>query len=329
MNELEFRNKYEQEKVIYLAWGLYVQNSILELLNKTYDTSIFLKIPPQEPRIKSIDSLLAKAFHRGKNYQSPYEDITDKVGVRFVVLLTTDTTIIGNIIESLHGDLWEASKDKDFENQRKAFPEHFTYESVHYVVFNLEARDYNGVIIPPGTPCEIQIRTLLQHAYAEMSHDTIYKPQVKADHLVKRYMARSMALVESADVFFVNAMGEINKQSQQHKEWSNICFEFYPIQQGRELDTNANTYLIDQLIPSLKDVTPQSVVTFLQQNQSKFSRIILSKVELSWIYRQPAVLLVYYLIQFKNTVLQRNWPLTEDILNLLLSDMGVAPLQYS
>jgi ppGpp synthetase/RelA/SpoT-type nucleotidyltranferase len=328
VNEIEIRNQYEQEKIIYHAWGQYVRDFIVKALSEIYDINTFLKIPPQEPRLKSIDSLLAKAFHRNKNYDSPYNDITDKVGVRFVVLLTSDTPVIGEIIESQNEVLWVASKDKDFEDQRKEFPEHFTYESVHYIVFNLKEMEYNSVIIPPGIPCEIQIRTLLQHAYAEMSHDTIYKPQVKTDQLVKRYMARSMALVESADHFFVDAINQINRLSQQHIEWADLCFKFYPVQQGKELDTNANTYLIDQLIPLLKGISIQDIETFLQQNKLKFNKIIMSKSEISWIYRQPAVLLIYYLIDAKNTVLQRCWPLTDDILHLLLSDMGVAPLQY-
>ncbi|TWH45932.1 GTP pyrophosphokinase family protein [Sporomusa sp. KB1] len=326
MNETEFRSRYDQEVPIFLAWGQFVQNQIVNTLKETVDTSIFLKIPPQEPRIKSIDSILAKAFHRNKNYSSPYDDITDKVGIRFVVLLTIDTAKIGEIIESFNGNLWRASKDKDYEEQRKESPEHFTYESLHYVVFNLKETEYLGVTIPPGVPCEIQIRTLLQHAYAEMSHDTIYKPQVKADPLVKRFMARSMALVESADHFFLDAMQEIDKQSQTHRQWTDICAHYYTWQQGVEFDTHANTFLIDQLIPILKDTSVQDVATYLQQNKVQFNTIILRKIEISWIYRQPAVLLVYYLIAHRNTVLQRNWPLTDDILHSLLSDMGVAPL---
>ena len=38
--------------------------------------------------------MLQKAFYRGKDYRSPYEDIEDKVGLRFVVLLTEDIRTI-------------------------------------------------------------------------------------------------------------------------------------------------------------------------------------------------------------------------------------------
>ena len=36
---------------------------------------------------------------------------------------------------------------------------------------------YNGHTIEKDTPCEIQIRTLEQHAYAELSHDYVYKKE--------------------------------------------------------------------------------------------------------------------------------------------------------
>ncbi|RWP54341.1 MAG: hypothetical protein EOR07_34055 [Mesorhizobium sp.] len=34
---------------------------------------------------------------------------------------------------------------------------------------------FDGETIAAGTPCEIQVRTILQHAYSQLTHDTIYK----------------------------------------------------------------------------------------------------------------------------------------------------------
>lgn len=328
MNEKEFRDRYDQEKDMYLAWGRFVQDYIVTALSEQCDTEAFLKISPQTPRLKSMDSLLAKAFHRDKNYASPYDDITDKVGIRFVVLLTRDTGTLCRIVESQEGLLWRASKDKDYEAERLQSPEHFTYESVHYVVYNLTERTFEGIIIPPGIPCEVQIRTLLQHAYAEMSHDTIYKPKVKVNPMVKRYLSRSMALVESADHFFLSAISEIDTESQKYLTWADLCATFYPFQPSSELDANANTLLIDSLLSFLDDVSSDDVETYLQNNKVAFDTLIKDKTELSWIYRQPAVLLVYYLIDHKNTTLQTHWPLISDLLDMLLSDRGVSPLSY-
>ncbi|MEN6414333.1 MAG: RelA/SpoT domain-containing protein [Veillonellales bacterium] len=327
MDETEFRNRYIGEIPVFRSWGYFVQDSIFNILkDRVKNIDLFLKIPLGKPRIKEVDSLIAKAFHRGKDYTSPYEDITDKVGVRFVVLLTTDIDIIKKIIEDQDGVLWKASKDRDFEDEREKSPELFTYESVHYVVYNITQVEYRNEKISPNTPCEIQIRTLLQHAYAEMSHDTTYKSQVKADSQVKRCMARSMALVESADHFFLEAMEKIAEKSSEHEKWAEFCIQYYPLEYREKFDPNANTFLIDQLLPMLSNVEFEEVKDFLQQKQSEFEILITRNYNLSWIYRQPAVLLVYYLIERKNATLQRGWPLVDSLLQPLLSDRGFSPL---
>ncbi|HAX2332803.1 TPA: (p)ppGpp synthetase, partial [Escherichia coli] len=155
-----------------------------------------LKIEPSY-RLKDISSLIEKAFYRSKNYQNPYKEITDKVGVRFVVLLTDDIPIIKEIIENCN--LWEYSEDRDFIKEKEEKPYLFDYQSVHYVVKNLESIEIENISIPVGTPCEIQVRTLLQHAYAEVSHDSVYKCKAQPSAEIKRRMARTIALMESTD----------------------------------------------------------------------------------------------------------------------------------
>ncbi|WP_265099259.1 hypothetical protein [Yersinia ruckeri] len=93
MNEIdEFIATFEREKDIYSSWGKLVLQNIQNKLKENEMESI-LKIEPSY-RMKDISSLIEKAFYRSKNYKNPYEDITDKVGVRFVVLLTDDIPII-------------------------------------------------------------------------------------------------------------------------------------------------------------------------------------------------------------------------------------------
>ena len=88
MNEQEFRAKWEKEKPLYEAWGKHIVRKISEKLeNQGIDLDIFLKIPAKY-RLKDNETLVYKAFkHPGKNYTDPYNQIEDKVSVRFVVLL--------------------------------------------------------------------------------------------------------------------------------------------------------------------------------------------------------------------------------------------------
>lgn len=209
MNEVdEFITAFEREKIIYSSWGELVLQYIKDKLIEKEIYSI-LKIPPSY-RLKDVSSLVEKAYFRSKNYENPYKDITDKVGVRFVVLLTDDIHSIKEIIESC--PIWEYSDDRDFIKEKEEKPYLFDYQSVHYVVKNLEHIITNkNILIPAETPCEIQVRTLLQHAYAEVSHDSVYKCKANPSSEIKRRMARTIALMESTDELFLLAKNELKK----------------------------------------------------------------------------------------------------------------------
>ena len=146
----------------------------------------------------------------------PYNQITDKVGIRFVVMVIKQIKIISDIVEQ--ADIWDCSKDKDFEESRETHPEVFEYESIHYIVRAARAITYEGVQIEKGTPCEIQIRTLEQHAYAELSHDYFYKNDFSYENDMKRNLARGMALNETTDLLFGEVYDMIEKEKNDYYE---------------------------------------------------------------------------------------------------------------
>lgn len=206
MNEQELKQAYEARKPILRKYGEYVLETICDEL-KTRLGSLakadkFLQIPPL-PRVKETDSFLEKALVRKKK-STPLTEITDQVGVRFVVLLLKDISLIGDIINSV--DSWSSSKDRDYEQERLEKPDYFAYQSDHYVVTNKNSFDYHEINIPAGISCEIQIRTILQHAYAEMAHQSDYKPSIKLpseeQKQIKRSLAKGSALIETADDVF-------------------------------------------------------------------------------------------------------------------------------
>lgn len=328
MTESDLRELYTKDMPSFESWGNFVQKTILDELSKTENISLFLKIPPQPPRLKTIDSLIAKALHRQKSYENPYKDITDKVGIRFVVLLTTNIKQVAAIVEQFDDNLWRASKDRDFEDERDNHPEEFTYESLHYVVYNKIEFEHNSVIIPVGTPCEIQIRTLLQHAYAEMAHDTTYKPQVKTNGHVKRYLARSMALVESADCFFIAALNEIDKHAQPYIDLTALCMKYYPEEFKQEVDTDLNNLMIDTLYSIIKDIPISDIESWITTQKDFLNALIKKRYSKFVFCRQSAILLIYFLIDTKQILLDSKWKWPEDQLRALESDMGMAPITY-
>ena len=163
------RKKFLESYKIYESWGKYVLETIRD---EAKDQGIKLRFPPSV-RVKEIESFLEKALYRKKNYKDPFNEIEDKVGVRFYVLLEKEINKISSIIEKC--DIWNYSKDRDYFQEMIESPVDFNYKSVHYVLKNKNELFYNDIIIPQNTVCDIQIRTLLQHAHCELMYDTVYK----------------------------------------------------------------------------------------------------------------------------------------------------------
>lgn len=201
MNEKEFQEKWLLEEPIYQAWGDYIVSQILNSLESNQlKIETFLKIEPKI-RVKNIKSLIDKAFYREKAYTNPYDDIEDKIGLRFVVLLTDDVRILSQLITS--HDSWNSIIARDYEDEKNKEPLLFSYQSMHFILRSKNEIKHKGIKIPSNIPCEVQIRTLLQHAHAELTHGTVYKKRQTTKPTVLRTIAKCMALIETTDKFFI------------------------------------------------------------------------------------------------------------------------------
>jgi putative GTP pyrophosphokinase len=207
--ETELLERWRNERSMYAAWGEFVSETLTAAVAlEIYPAAVemFFRIPLKS-RTKEAPSLLAKAFHRGKQYKDPYADIEDKVGVRIVVLFSEEIRVVERAINDRPE--WTAAKARDFEDERAERPFEFDYQSLHYVVRAKLGVSRDGIDVDPNTPCEIQVRTILQHAYSELTHDTIYKPSVQAQPDVKRAAAKSMALIEATDDYFAQVRDDM------------------------------------------------------------------------------------------------------------------------
>jgi ppGpp synthetase/RelA/SpoT-type nucleotidyltranferase len=323
-SEREFREKWEREIPAYKALGEYVRNKVKAILaeeNTDFDASSFFKVPPTY-RTKDVDSLVAKAFYRHKEYADPYRDITDKVGVRFVVLLTGDINTVKAAVEK-HSD-WTYSKDRDYELERENKPEFFTYASVHYVVRLRNPIEFNGVLLDRGMACEIQIRTLSQHAYSELTHDTTYKAKKEVAPLVKRLCARAMALIEATDECFMNACEEIKKAGESERLSLQALSDFYQKRIGlAPSPTRVTSLIMSALMPKFDEQELSKIYAFFAENPLFFQPIT-EKFQYSQLHRDPTILLVYYWITYRKWQLLDKWPLTRGELVPLGHDIGVA-----
>lgn len=323
MTESEFIERWCAEMPLYTAWGDFILARINERLAAEIAPAAldyFIKIPVK-PRLKTGSALVDKAFHRNKPYTDPYVNITDKVGMRFVVLLTGDITKVCSVIEGLN-EYWSHSKDRDYEAERLAKPLEFSYQSVHYIVKASTDLDHDGVTIPAGTPCEIQVRTLLQHAHSELTHDTLYKPKTTAKPEVKRTVAKSMALIEATDEFFAHAMTSLNSVDAIQNDLLQMLTKIYAESVGSPAGSErSNQLVIDALAERLPTDWQAAITEFSRAKSFIFERVK-ERRESCYFFRQPVVLLAYY---FTNTMPEQTkeiWPLDSSDLALVFSDLG-------
>lgn len=322
MKEQEFTQRYIEEKDSYLAWGHYIQDTVISALHELVDIKSFIKVPV-EPRVKEVSSLIQKAFYRNKKYQNPYDDITDKVGIRFVVLSLQDIDVIGDIIQSSKN--WTFSLDRNFEQERKDSPNVFTYQSVHYVLRALSDFRYKDVLISKNTPCEVQIRTLLQHSYSELTHDTIYKGKTIAVPDVHRKIARSMALIEATDELFVDVNNLINDKQGLYdnyiKTLSNIYSSIIP---SFTLSKDFNLSILDAYQDIISQQHIENIVTHVSEPSALeiYKQIINTNYEKSLLFRQPIIMFLFYIVSKEPYTAIEHWPFPEKQLENIANSIG-------
>ncbi len=160
-----------------------VEQTVKQKLSDTFREAGLL-VAAIESRVKAYDSLAGKLELKGQKYKS-LADITDILGLRVITFYIDDVDKVASAVEKLFEIDWENTIDK-----RKIHEiDSFGYLSLHYICS------------VPGFPYrfEIQMRTLLQHAWANMDHDTGYKSGVEIPKRYMRNMSRLAGMLELVD----------------------------------------------------------------------------------------------------------------------------------
>ncbi|KOE69722.1 (p)ppGpp synthetase [Aggregatibacter actinomycetemcomitans] len=331
MTREEFIAKYEQDKPMLDAWAKFIIAEIRKHLPEGFEQHS-VKIPVSH-RIKDNQSILEKVFIRKMDkYKNPYEDVQDKVGLRWVVLLTEQLKTFCKIIEN--SEYWSFSKDRTL-NDWEEKPEVFSYQSIHYILIAKQQLVYENTEIKIGTPCEVQLRTLLQHTYSEFGHDTIYKGNLNKPPEVLRYLAKSMALLETTDELLCNAKERIEKINYQDPSYplikkSNEIFKsYFNFTENQILDSEKTACFILNKIRSVidenKNFSEDNFNNFLESRKFILERI---KDKKSYFieFSQPIILLIYFLVS-KNRR-RKDWhPFSDNIMEKIYTDLGYSYAQ--
>lgn len=157
-------------------------------------------------RIKTLESFLEKVKRKG--YKNPVNQLTDLSAVRVITYLELD---VGKISELIKGT-FEVDTKNSLDKASLLGIDKLGYRSVHFVcrlgkkrIKLPEFHEYGDMVF------EIQIRTVLQHAWAELTHDRNYKFSGVLPRTIQRKLHLYAGMLEIADKGFDEIAGEIDK----------------------------------------------------------------------------------------------------------------------
>ena len=151
-------------------------------------------------RTKSVASFATKASRAVDGepvYTDPLREITDQIGVRVITYVHTDVSAVADLI----GTQLRVIDDRDL-GQETASEGRFGYASRHLLVsFDNGQPEFESL---RGLTAQVQVRTVLQHAWAEFEHDIRYKGTVPEEHArdFDRRFTLAAGLLELADQEF-------------------------------------------------------------------------------------------------------------------------------
>ncbi|KZN44832.1 GTP pyrophosphokinase [Pseudoalteromonas luteoviolacea] len=178
-------------------------SSIHSLINALLNSSS-IKTHSVSSRVKDRNSLQKKIEKKGK-YTSLTE-ITDIVGVRIITHYSDEVDQIADLIEKE----FTIDAKNSIDKRASLDPDRFGYLSLHYVASLSSSRSKLKEYKKFSTmKFEIQIRSILQHTWAEIEHDIGYKSKIEIPKPVRRKFSQLAGLLELADDQFIQIRNEL------------------------------------------------------------------------------------------------------------------------
>jgi ppGpp synthetase/RelA/SpoT-type nucleotidyltranferase len=328
MDTNAFRKYLEESQPAFDLWGKHVakkinEGSIQKLGNEGIDACFKITFPP---RLKNVESALGKIGR--KDYDNPVVQMTDLVGVRYVVLLSEQIELVCQIVKSEPS--WVAEVSKDYQEEIEKNPKIFDYQSKHFEVRPKGNIQIDGITITTDICCEVQIRTLLQHAYAELVHDSIYKPVGNVPPKAERQVAKSMALMETTDELFCSTMKLLTDANKPRNQLYEDLVCIYREKIGGPLlqpDIKTSYAVLDEFRELFRDGLSAEIRSYIESKEY-ISRKVIDRAKTNLFFAQPVILFVYWAVdEIDPDDLKRRWPLPGYLrdIEVVFSDLDRKP----
>lgn len=164
MEKRNIEEWYDQNKLLYEDFVGRVEDLLKTLLRQAG-----IPYHSVNGRLKERASCVEKCVR--KEYKTP-EQMMDLAGLRIITHTTAEVQRVCEVIERE----FQVDAENSGNKAQDMGVDKVGYLSVHYIVQmspkRLELPEYSRF---KGIRCEIQVRSLLQHAWAEIEHDRSYK----------------------------------------------------------------------------------------------------------------------------------------------------------
>jgi ppGpp synthetase/RelA/SpoT-type nucleotidyltranferase len=153
-----------------------------------------LKVALIHGRVKTLDSVINKVER--KQYKDPLSDIHDFAGVRVVCQFTPDLDLIDKLIRELFDVQEKVDKSASLGFDKTG------YQGTHYIVKLRPNHRGAGYDALAELKSEIQVRTILQDAWAQISHILDYKSEASVPEKERRELYNVSSLLEISQNIF-------------------------------------------------------------------------------------------------------------------------------
>ncbi|MEI7724113.1 MAG: RyR domain-containing protein [Bacteroidota bacterium] len=199
-----FIEQFEKVRPDYVEYA-----SLLEkILTRAVDKMASLALV--QTRAKAVSSFSGKIISKDK-YLNPLTDMTDLCGARVIVHFKSHVDKICSFIR----ENFEIDEVNSLDARSMLRVSEFGYRSIHYIVTPKmdSILDVQVAEKFKSMKAEIQVRTLAEHVWADISHDRIYKTDLNIPEEWRRQAARLSAILEDADIEFGSMAREIDSLS--------------------------------------------------------------------------------------------------------------------